>query len=140
MNTKSLNKRKSSEIKHHVEPKLRKKENVEGLTKIALLKKFKELEDKYLKVVSNSEELRQMNESLLNDIKTLQKESTLEATKSVSETQTVMINDDFTFPCQICIYNADSEFDLRIHMEYVHDLDDGIHTPKNKCNICKSKF
>ena len=140
MNTKPLNKRKSiSEIKHHIEPKLRKKDNVESLTKQALLKRFKELEDKYLKVVSNCEELKQTNESLRNNMETLQKQSNLATTKSVSGTQTVMLSADFTFPCQICVYNADSEFDLRIHMEYVHDID-GFHTPKNKCNICNTKF
>ena len=89
MNTKPLNKRKSiSEIKHHIEPKIRKKENVESLTKQALLKRFKELEDKYLKVVSNCEELKQTNESLRNNIETLQKENNLATTKSVSGTQT----------------------------------------------------
>ena len=136
MNTKSVNKRKlANEIKHPVEPKLRKTDNVETLTKQALVKKYKELEEQYKKVVSDCEKLKQENEALSNDIKILEKG----VTKSVSETQTVM-SDDFIFPCQICIHNADSEFDLRIHMEYVHDFNDGFYIPKIKCNVCKTKF
>ena len=77
MNTKPVNKRKSaSESKHHVEPKFRKKDNVESLTKTALLKKYSELEDKFMKVVSDNEELKQINKSLSDNITTLEKETT----------------------------------------------------------------
>ena len=141
MNKQTVNKRKSvNEMKHHVEPKLRKKDNLETLTKQTICKKYKELEDKYLKVVSDFEKLKQTNESLSNKIKTLEIDTPSQKPQSVSETQTTMLDKDFKFPCQICIYNADSEFDLRIHMEYVHDFDDGFCSIKIKCNICKTKF
>ena len=141
MNNKVLNKRKpSNEVKCHSEPKVRKTENLESLTKSTLLKKFKELEDENRKLVSDLEKMKKINESFSERVKDFERQCSVQKTKSISTTQTVMLKEDFTFPCQICIYNADSEFDLRIHMDVAHDVDDGIFIPKTKCNICKKKF
>lgn len=53
-------------------------------------------------------------------------------------TQTTLLDDELTFPCQSCIYNAASEMDLRVHMDYAHDLDDEVLLSNFKCNVCKN--
>ena len=71
--------------------------------------------------------------------KEIQSSNTKSNDIQIKSTQTELLDEDFTFPCQLCIYNADNELDLRIHMDYAHDFDDGIFS-KITCNICEKKF
>ena len=92
----------------------------------------------------NKKQLIDEINSLLEELDTLKdKEKQSNNTKSndlqIKSTQTELVDEDFTFPCQVCIYNADNELDLRIHMDYAHDVDGGIFS-KITCNICKKKF
>ena len=90
----------------------------------------KELIDEIKKLLEELDILKdkeiQANNTKTNDIQ-------------IKSTQTVLLDEDFTFPCQLCIYNADNEFDLRIHIDYAHDVDGGIFS-KITCTICKKKF
>ena len=66
-------------------------------------------------------------------------------TKSVTQisasTQTLLMEEEFQYPCKICIYNADNPLDLSVHMDYAHDDDeDGTQIPKITCNICKKTY
>ena len=47
---------------------------------------------------------------------------------------------EFPFLCKIGIYKTDNELDLRVNMDYAHDLEDGIYIPTTNCNICTKKF
>ena len=94
----------------------------------------KQLIDKIAKL---NEEL----EALKNKVKTLDPVMGNNIVKQYSSsTQTILMDEDIPFPCQICIYNADNEMDLRIHMDYAHDIDDEIRTSKVTCNLCRKKY
>ena len=56
MDNKTANKtRINHEIKHLTEPKVRKKENVECLTKQVIIKKYKDLEEEFKKIFTYNE-------------------------------------------------------------------------------------
>ena len=56
------------------------------------------------------------------------------------ETQTLIEDDDISIPCKLCVYETNSEMDLRIHMEYAHDIDFDYDEVKIQCRICNNKF
>ena len=129
MNTKCSVKRQSqtniAEMEDKIPPKVRKKTvNYNVMTKNQLIEQIKIL----------NVEL----DALKREIK--QPTSTTSNSTTSKSTQTLLLDEEFTFPCQLCIYNADNELDLRIHMDYAHDLDDGIFDSKITCKVCKNKF
>ena len=90
------------------------------------------------------DEIKSLNEEIMNLKNKFQsRNQNLEANPIPIATQTTLLDEELTFPCQLCIYNADSEMDLRVHMDYAHDLDDDDLLSKFKCkvcnNICKGK-
>lgn len=114
---------------NQVPNKIRKtKENLSILTKKQLIEKITIL----------SEEI----DSLKDKVKACDpavKESNVVKQNS-SSTQTVLEDEDLPFPCQVCIYNAAGEMDLRVHMDYAHDIDEEIHASEVTCKLCKIKY
>ena len=127
METRIVNKRKPrNDVKHHIEAKVRKKENIECLTKQVLIKKFKELEEQYDKIVYESKQLRQQNETLSEQIKCNEKIHNIEKAKPTSHitTQTENLLDEPEYPCSNCVYVADVPEELGWHMKGDHGLGD----------------
>ena len=52
-----------------------------------------------------------------------------DTTTMPKSTQTIF-EEDFTFQCKL--YDADREYDLRIHMDVAHYIDDWFFYPRNK--------
>ena len=103
--------------------KLRKREpNLQLLTKKQLIDKVKDLEKELV--------------LLMNDVKN--KKSHPKNPSVTRETQTLIEN--ISFPGKLCVYEADGEFDLRIHMEYAHDKDFDYEDVKFQYRICHTKF
>ena len=127
MDTKYDLKRKYRTI--NVEPKVptkqRKKDmELNSMTKKQLIDQIKSLLEELVKLKSKCQS---SNDKVI-------------AKHSPIATQTTLLEEELIFPCQLCIYNADNEMDLRIHMDYGHDLDDDVLLSKLKCNICKTMF
>ena len=105
--------------------KLRKKEQyLQSLTKKQLIDKVQNLE-KELDLLRNK----------VNNQESLAKNPSV-----TIETQTLIEDDDISFPCKLCVYEAIGEFDLRIHMEYAHDMDFDYGNVRFKCRKCQMKF
>ena len=131
MNTKPTLKRNckvANSMQDNIIPtKLRKKDiNLITLTKNQLIEKVQNLDKELAGLRAKLQKIEDDSKEKLEN-------------KSLG-TQTIIVVEEFPFPCQICIYNADNELDLRVHMYHAHDLDDGIFTPKVKCKICEKKF
>ena len=124
MDTKYSLKRKYRTI--NVEPKVPAKQKKEDTDLHSMTKK--QLID----------QVKSLTEELVNLKAKCQYKFTLK-TASIA-TQTALLDEELTFPCQLCIYNAESEMDLRVHMDYGHDLDDDVLLSKLKCNVCKTIF
>ena len=150
MDVKTLTKRKTSNLqnKNTLHLKVRKNENLEGYTKQNLLKKYKELEEDHQRVLSDNTRLKMENESLSKKLEELlnlksknqSSDAKVEAKCNPKATQTTLLDEELIFPCQLCVYNAANEMDLRVHMDYGHDLDDDILLSNLKCKVCKTIF
>ena len=100
MDTKYDLKRKYRTI--NVEPKLptkqRKKDlELSSMTKKQLIDQIKSLKEELVKLKSKCQS---SNDKVI-------------AKPSPIATQTTLLEEELTFPCQLCIYNADNEMDLK---------------------------
>ena len=140
METRIVNKRKPGNVKHHTEAKVRKRESIECLTKQVLIKKYKELEEKYDKIVSENNQLRQQNETLSEEVKCNKKEQIIQKATSQITTQTENLLDEPEYPCSNCVYVADVPEELGWHMKGDHGLGDPDYQYNFSCKICRKPF
>ena len=111
METKYAIKRKSktATVEHKLSVKHRKKEtDLNSLTKKQLIDHIKSLKDELMKI-------KRKCQSFDNNVP---------AKATPISTQTTLVDEDITIPCQLCIYTA--EMDLRVHMDYAHDIDEDL--------------
>ena len=137
MAAKIVNKRKTAiNITHPTEPKVRKTENIETMTKAAVVRKYKELEEEYKKVVQNNKLLREENESLSKSKNTNQ----VPVPKSDITTQTEDLLDEAEYPCSNCVYVAGCSDELVWHMKGKHGLGDPDYVFNYSCKICRKPY
>ena len=80
------------------------------------------------------DEIKSLNEEIMNLKNKFQsRNQNLEANPIPIATQTTLLDEELTFPCQLCIYNADSEMDLRVHMPMIWMM--MIYTPNSNVNF-----
>ena len=106
----SVNKRKTAvELNPPMKPKVRKTNNLETMTKAAIITVYKELEVEFGKLVKENKLIREENVSLLKD--------KIAEPKSDKVTQTEALLDEAKYPCSICVYVAGCPDELCWHMK-----------------------
>ena len=139
------NKRKvTKELKHPIDSKVRKSDNISSLSKQAIMSKFKELEEENGRLKSINKSLTEKNNELNQRIANKDEELSNAFSKSVTishiNTQTEDLLDEAQYPCAICIYVADCPEELCCHMGNAHGLGDLEFTNRYSCKICRKSF
>lgn len=127
METKYALKRKSktATVEHKVSVKHRKKEmDLNSLTKKQLIDHIQSLKDELVKIKRKCQAY----------------DDNVSAKATPIPTQTTLVDEEITIPCQLCIYNADYEMELRVHMDHAHGIDDDLSSTNIKCDLCSKTF
>ena len=142
MENKRASKRKTDELKHLNEPKVRKKENLEFMTKQTIIKKFKELEEEKRNLVISSEKLKEENENLSKRIEIMMKNQSENPKYPSSSviTQTEDLLCEMEYPCTSCIYVADVPEELGWHMQGEHGRGNPDYEFNFSCRICRKPY
>ena len=143
MSTKVASKRKTvNNVKNQTDPKVRKKETIETMMKPVIVKKYKELEEEYRRVLNNNKLLEMENLSLKTQIDDRNRSNTEQVSQSKTHaiTQTQDLLDEAEYPCSNCVYVADCPDELGWHMKGKHDLGDPYYEYNFSCKICRKPF
>ena len=143
MDVKKVTKRKVvNEVAYATDPKVRKKENIESFNKTSIIKKYKELEEKYNTSVTQLSILNDENVLLTMKVEELKSLQANIDSKSVSEsnTQTEALYDEVEYTCKNCIYEANCPEELQWHMKSLHGIGDPYYEFNFSCRICCKHF
>ena len=131
---------------------VKKESRLEALPKTKIIEKLKEIENELAKCVETKLEYEKAIESLNNKVSLLEQENVkLNSMMKMSNnknpvvqttlgTQTSLMEDEIQFPCIECVFVATAEMELRIHMDFVHDLNEAEFQTSFSCKVCNRKF
>ena len=145
MDHKILSKRRTNgqiKVNNDVTPaKIRKKEvNLEQLTKLKVIEKYKQLDKLYQTLLVENEKKNIEIESLKSRFHEFETKANDKCKSRSIEIQTGDITDDLSFNCNECLHTANCEKALRWHIFQTHNKGNPEITMNYSCNNCHQKF